>query len=72
MQLLEGMDKRTFPLNDWIYKVLWPYAERIIPDNDRYTLVFDKLEILMTLSYAHHQGEWPWAPPGAFVYRYEK
>ena len=71
MQLLEGMDKRTFPLNDWIYKVLWPYAERIIPDNDRYTLVFDKLEILMTLSYAHHQGEWSWAPPSAFVYRYE-
>ena len=49
-----------------------PYAERIIPDNDRYTLVFDKLEILMALNYAYHKDEkdeWYWAPPGAFGYR---
>ena len=72
MQLLEGMDKHYAPLNDWIYKVLQPYTELIIPDNDRYTLVFDKLEILMALGYAHHKGEsagWYWAPPGAFGYR---
>ena len=74
MRILEGMDRRYAPLNDWIHTALWPYADRIIPDNDRYTLVFDKLEILMALSYAHHQGKWDggyWAPPGAFVYRGE-
>ena len=71
MKVLEGMDQRILPLNDWIYKVLRPHAERIILDNDRYTLVFDKLEILMALSYLHHKGEWSWAPPGVFTYRRE-
>ena len=74
MKILEGMGDRTLPLNDWIYKVLWPYAKRIISGNDRYTLVFDKLEILMALSYVHHQAardDHYWAPPGAFVYRGE-
>ena len=73
MRILEGMDKHHAPMNDWIHKTLWPYAERIIPDNDRYTLVFDKLEILMALSLAHHKGEWSpeeyWTIPGAFGYR---
>ena len=73
MQILEGMDKRYTPLNDWIHDALRSHAERIILDNDRYTLVFDKLEILMALSYAHHEAdrssERYWAPPGAFVYR---
>ena len=75
MRILEGMDNRHAPLNDWIHDALWPYAERIIPDNDRYTLVFDELEILMALSYAHHKGkgasEWYWIPPGAFGCRHE-
>ena len=75
MQILEGMDKHHAPLNDWINNILRPYAERIIPDNDRYTLVFDKLEILMALSYAHHKGKWSsdmnsleryWAPSWRF------
>ncbi|MCY4588440.1 MAG: hypothetical protein OXB98_20640, partial [Bryobacterales bacterium] len=73
MQILEGMDNHYAPLNDWIHDALRPHAERIIPDNDRYTLVFDKLEILMALSHAHHKAdrssEWYWAPPGAFGYR---
>ena len=72
MRILEGMDKRHTPLNDWIHDTLRPYAECVLRDNNRYTLVFDKLEILMALSYAHHKGEWSeWysAPLGAFGYR---
>ena len=72
MQHLEGMDRRHAPLNDWIHDTVRSHAESIIPDNNRYTLVFDKLEILMALSYAYHD-ERPldryWAPPGAFGYR---
>ena len=80
MQCLEGMNRQHAPMNDWMHTALWPYAERVIPDNDRYTLVFDELEILMALSYAHHEGTWSlddnpseryWAPPGAFGYRSE-
>ena len=74
MGILEGMKNRKVPLNDWIHETLWPYAERIIRDDNRYTLVFDKLEILIALSYAHYNdkwSEWYWAPPGAFVHRSE-
>ena len=59
MQILDGMEKRRVPLNDWIHDTLRPHAERIIPDNDRYTFVFDKFEILMALSYAHHKDSGP-------------
>ena len=75
MQILEGMDNHYAPLNDWIHDTLWPHAERIISGNDRYTFVFDKLEILMALSYAHHEAdrssERYWVPPGAFGHRHE-
>ena len=77
MRMLEGMEKRKVPLNDWIHVALRPYSEHIIPDFDQYTLVFDKLEMLMALSYLsykHPKADWSserhyWAPAGAFVYR---
>ena len=76
IRMLEGMDKSYVPLNDWMHKTtLRPYAKRIIRDKNRYTLVFDKLEILMALSYAHHRGEWSEShrvPLGVFGYRPEK
>ena len=34
-------------------KCLRPHARRIVPDDTRYTLVFDKLEILLTLASVH-------------------
>ena len=76
MQILEGMDKHYAPLNDWIHETLRPYARRVISDNNRYTLVFDKLETLMALSCAHPISspgflDRYWAPPGAFMYRAE-
>ena len=73
MRHLEGMERRFAPLNDWIYKTLQPYAERIIRDKNRYTLAFDKLEILMSLSSANHPKEITYGGlqiPGAFGYRY--
>ena len=72
MQILEGMDKHYVPLNEWMHSTLRPYAERIIRDNNRYTLVFDKLEILIALNGAFYRDERLeryWAPLGAFLYR---
>ena len=72
-QLLQGMERKRAPLNDWIHKALRQHAERIIPDDNRYTLVFDKFEILIALSYAYHEERSQlrnyWAPLGAFAYR---
>ena len=58
IRVLEQMYGPHAALSHRIQDTLRPHAERIIPDNNRYTLVFDKLEILMALSYAHHQGEY--------------
>lgn len=74
MQILEGMDRHYVPLNEWIHSTLRPYAERIIRDNNRYTLVFDKLEILIALNgalYRDERLERYWAPLGAFLHRPE-
>ena len=66
MRMLEGM-KSHVPLNDWIHDTLRPYLGRIILDDNRYTMAFDKLELLMSLNQAHHKL---WVPLGAFGYRY--
>ena len=72
MQILDGMDRHYVPLNDWIHDILWPIAERILHDDKQYTLVFDQLEMLIALNYAHHkytEAFGPWIPVGAFGYR---
>ena len=63
MRFLEDMDRRHTPMNDWVHTTLRPYCNRIIPDDNRYTLVFDKLEILMALSFRQKKN---WVPPGRF------
>ena len=73
MRILEGMEGRFAPLNDWIHGVLREHTTSIIPNDLRYSSVFDKLEILMALSFAYHEKRLEsvgyWAPPGAFGYR---
>ena len=74
MQILEGMDRKYVPLNNWIHETLQPCAERIIYDKNRYTLVFDKLEILIALSFAYHEkksADQYRVPLGVFGYRPE-
>ena len=76
MKILEGMDRHYEPLNEWIYEAVRPHVERVAPDSNRYRFVFDKLEILMALSYAHHAGsesseDWYWTIPGIFAYQHE-
>lgn len=71
-RFLEGMNNRYAPLNDWLHNVLRVHTKRLIPNESRYTLVFDKLEILMALGYACHAkraNDRYWAPPGAYGYR---
>lgn len=73
-RLLEGMDRRYAPLNDRLHETLREPVKRLIPNDSRYTLVFDKLEILMALGYADHAKRTKdryWAPPGAYGYRRE-
>jgi len=71
-RLLKGMDKRHAPLNDWIHEKLKPSMRRSTRTDEKYTLLFDKLEILIALCYGFHSTrgpDWYWVPPGAFGYR---
>lgn len=75
LKYLEGMENRRVPLNDWLHTELRQYTRRLISSDDKYTLIFDKLEILIALNYAFqmyetYEDENPWVPVGAFGYRY--
>lgn len=73
-KLLEGMDNRYVPMNDWLYNTLRDYFKRMIPNESQYTTKFDRLEMLMALSYAHHaqmNKERYWTIHGAYGYRHE-
>ncbi|MGZ5008873.1 MAG: SIR2 family protein [Bdellovibrionales bacterium] len=72
-KLLNCMERRHVPLNDWLQNVLKPYMKRIITSESHFELIFDKLEILMALSYAYRTqqtGEYYWAPLGSYGYRH--
>lgn len=73
-KFLEGMEQRHAPMNDWLYNLLREPLKNLIPNETRYELTFDKLEVLMALGCAFHDkraGDNFWAPPGAFGYRKE-
>ena len=73
-KLLEGMERHHAPLNDWIHVLLRSNTQGVFPSEVRYTYAFDRLELLMTLSYAFHakrDSNWYWPPPGAYGYRHD-
>ena len=68
---LEGMDRHYFPLNDWVHSVLREPLRRVVGDDERYSLMFDKLEILMSIAYARFEERYQYGYlRGAFLYRY--
>ena len=75
-KILEGMEERCAPLNDWLYQALRQHMKNIIPDDNKYTRIFDTLEILMALAFTYTYRNTDmasrsvWTPPGAFGYRY--
>lgn len=72
-RLLEGMENRYAPLNDWLHVLLQPRFRSLVPSESKFSDYFDRLEILMALSFAYHSRRvkgWPyWAPPGCYGYR---
>lgn len=74
-KLLEGMDRRHAPLNDWLHALLQPRFRSLITSESRFSYSFDRLEVLMALSFAHHskraEGWGYWAPPGCYGYRWD-
>ena len=69
--LLEGMERHYVPLSDWLHDALRQPLKQLIPNDEKYSLIFDKLEILIALGFGY-LNELPryWVPPGAFFYRW--
>ena len=49
---IERMENDYLPVNTWIYETLREPLKSLIPDDEAYTYVFDKFEILIALTYA--------------------
>ena len=72
IEFLEQIYRRKLMVNEWIHEAIRPHAFRTIPDDSRYTFVFDTLELLMALSYAYKDDQTSgqyWAPLGGFASR---
>lgn len=68
---LEGMERSSTPLNDWLHNQLKQHVRHLIPNDEKYTLIFDKLEILIALSYVFQRQQGVPVGVGAFVVRDE-
>ena len=70
-QLLNGMERRYAPLSDWVHDALRHSLKSLIPMDDKYTFIFDELEILVALGFGalESSGVNYWAPLGSFIYR---
>jgi len=74
MELLEGMERRHAPLNDWMFANLRDILRDIVPSDERYAWAFDRFEILAALACGHRYNpiyKEYFAPPGVFGYRHE-
>ena len=72
IQILEGMSESPFPLNDWAQRTLRQCAKGTIPNDDQYILIFDKIEILISLnSFFYSSPDKTWLRPlGRYMHRY--
>ena len=67
-KLLEGMDNHPVAISDWIHSVLRQPLKHLIADDLKFSFVFDKFEILVSLGFYHRNGG-SWMPLGSFVHR---
>lgn len=73
LQVLEGMERRYVPWNDWLCQSLRGHAMELISSNVRYERVFDRMEVLIALGCGVRMNvsreHSPWFPLGCFVHR---
>ncbi len=70
-RLLEGIKKWYEPSN-WLHDALRQPLKQLIPDNENFSFIFDKLEILIALGFGYrNKHQEYWVPLGAFYHREE-
>jgi hypothetical protein len=72
-KLFKGKEDRLYPVSDWLSDWLEPTTRRLFPSKQGFEFEFDRLEVLMALSYGIRSGrsaDWYWVPSGGFGYRH--
>ena len=54
--MLDGTENSNMPLHDWLHNTIWSYTKDILLEKDRYSFIFDKLELLVSLGVSHQSG----------------
>ena len=67
--VLEGTSERAVPLYAWMRTTLRSHLAAIIRDDRRYRFVFDYLEFVLALGYAHAAPGLGWVPMGSLTRR---
>ena len=71
--MLEGYERNYVPINDWLHDALRETLRSLIPDDDRYSHVFDKFELLASLGFNsaqdHNSIFAGWFPLGSYIWR---
>lgn len=71
-QILDGMENRNAPLNDWLHGTFHNTFGSIFTSSESFTLAFDTVEVLMALAFGKFGGATynpNWRPPGCYGYR---
>ena len=67
--VLEGTNDRPVPLYTWMRRTLRSHVATTIRDDGRYGFVFDYLEFVLALGYAHAAADLGWVPIGSLTSR---
>lgn len=51
--MLDGTKNSNMPIHDWLHNTVRSYTKDILPENDHYSFIFDKLELLVSLGVSH-------------------
>ena len=69
---LLGSIKKWYEPSDWLHDALRQPLKQLIPDDENYSFIFDKLEILIALGFGYrNEHQEYWVPLGAFYHREE-
>ena len=72
---LDGMETNVVPISEWIRGVLRQPFRQLIPDDDKYTYVFDKFEVVAALVFNSVHGPdyflTDFFPYGSYIWRSE-
>ena len=65
---LEGFENSQAAISDWLHVALRQPLKSLVADDVKYSYVFDKFEILVSLANKHSRTNW-WMPIGSFINR---